>query len=144
MEPMYTEILTFQVKELKDGIATGAVHIMNRKPHRDDYFYATGELEFGGGYQQTGHFSEGAYRSADDKFSYQCTPNGTYHIRKVTIPEGIKVKPGQFILVKYVSKLRYNTQLIFHKDREVGAKRVTVKKFQDILKQTPRLWQKYK
>lgn len=140
MEPTYTEILTFQVKEIKKNIATGAVHIMNRKPHRDDYFYATGEVEFGGGYQQTGHFSDGAYNQANDQFSYQCTPNGTYHIRKVTIPSDIKIKPGQFIRVKYSGKLNTYTELVFHKDREVGAKRTTVKKFQEMLKPVKSFW----
>lgn len=33
-------------------------------PRHDDFFVATGEIEFGGMYQETGHFNERAYESA--------------------------------------------------------------------------------
>lgn len=32
-----------------------------KKPYREDYFVATGEVEWGGGYMDTGHFNDQEY-----------------------------------------------------------------------------------
>lgn len=132
-----THFLTFQVKEIKDNIAIGAVKELSREPRREDYFTATGEVEFGGGYQDVGHFNDGAFEQAQKLFNFQCYPIGKYKEKQIEIPEGIKLKPGQFIRVKYVYerysdfRLEHNTPLFFHKDR-VGEK-IVVKKYNETI-----------
>ena len=42
-------------------------------PKRDDFFEATGEIEFGGMYQETGHFNDSAFDQAKREHSDNCS-----------------------------------------------------------------------
>ena len=123
----YNGFLTFQIEKIEGNIATGAVKEKTREPDRDDFFRATGEVEFGGGYMATGNFNDDAFDYAKKVWRFQSYPIGKYHERSFEIPDGIKLKPGQFVRVKYAGELNSTTTLVFHKDR-LGAN-ISVKKF---------------
>jgi hypothetical protein len=59
---------------LKDGVK----YFRQRKleiPKRDDFFEATGEVKFGGMYQETGHFDDWAFQQAQKEHWDNCSKN---------------------------------------------------------------------
>jgi len=134
-----TRYLTFQVKLIFRNIAYGVIKELNKEPRREDYFNATGEIEWGGGHHDIGHFDDESFKEDMILFNYQCMPSGKYHERHVEIPESVELQPGQFIKVKYVYnkwdlyyKLRPDTKLLFHKDRL--SKNIVIKEFEERIK----------
>lgn len=60
---------------MKDNaiIKDGEKYFYQRKlegPRRDDFFHATGEVEFQGRYEQTGYFNEAALQNAQRQHSH--------------------------------------------------------------------------
>lgn len=54
-------------------------------PRRDDFFVATGEVEFGGGYEDTGYIDNGAFDAAtkihNDYFHKKCENKAGYYCK---------------------------------------------------------------
>jgi hypothetical protein len=119
---------TFHVKEVKKDRAVGAIVELNKEPLRLDYFVETGEVEFGGRYEHTGYFNDNAFAYAEKLWHYQCYPIGKYKEKSVTIPKGVKLKPGQYI--KVVGDVNSDV-LEFMKDR-VG-ENVVIKKYKETI-----------
>lgn len=121
--------LTFQVKSVtKTGVVIGAVRQLGKKPRRDDYFVPNGdEVEWGGGYQQLGHFDDARMQHDERIFRLQCFPNGKLFERKLKLPKDVKVKPGQFILVEHKGDFNFE----FFRDRPYGAEKPHIKPYKD-------------
>lgn len=106
-------VYDFQIHKIDNNIAQGFI-VVGRKPEKDDFWNQTGEVEFGGGYQETGSWDLQGYEDAKDVYRQRNL------VRTVELPEDKEFLIGHCLRVKFESYssgtgkfLRFSTMSMF-------------------------------
>lgn len=103
-------IVDFQIHKLTDTHAIGYFVTKERCPSKDDecYWHATGEVEFGGGYQETGSWDTNGYKRDLDLW-FQRNNEKT-----MSLKEGVEYSVGHCLRVKTTDPKNENVTYLRH------------------------------